>query len=1043
MTPRRRSVAAGLSPQRVKALSVDTEQDTSRDVGRPSGWMRYVMPAVAAMALIGVILAGTGPGSRSDPPARRIVIDDPDAPSPVAMTWETRQFLSTRFVGLTADRENPSGVAIFGAGMPGLVDLLSGEIDVSNFFSKGEYATTALLQHPEDPKVIAWQNDRVDLWHLTNPKDEDQPDLLPQSGLEDLTTLVEAASSDTVELILGMDEVGRVHGWIGSGDGHWVKRVARGIRRAELDVLVAVDGNFFTGGSRCDGSECVPAIWRSSDGIEWTEVGDFGSIAGTVTGIAASETGGLSAVGSVAPGIAVAWQSTDGGTTWVHDDARGLGSSIQISVASIDTTASPRTARLLVEGVNVEVGEGTVLVTSLGEVGVPALGDAAVFVAGGHTRAVAPGNSWELYAETRVEDVDASGGWLVAAGSRTLPGSQPQPVIWVREEGSEEWRVNVLVDSIALPREVSIGTRRVAVTGSTDLDSVVWLGTWNAPTVERAAVAALERLLEGVSGGDSMLLHQSVGRPAHPASRLDLPGLGGKAAQPWDDTGVVDEDALADVVDFTTRLGVSIGTSNCTTRPDFGDVETVEIVCAYATDSLLHELLELGRSEGTLRATTHRGLVTDITATEAEEGEAWNDLAAFITAYGADLVEMETSSQAPLEALRVDGRTAQTMLAAARQLDRSWFFPGDTRTTESPLGTLEVSWIVSSFGGLDPSFTDLVWTGSSLVATTSDWQLDEPASGLWTSPDGVTWTAMPDPRPTEAYRLYAGPEERIVAVQSTRDTEGLWILESGTWRELEEAAFEETQGGALTGIEDVAITAGGVLVLRETWGQATETHTRSMQYVGNDGTASPVNFPSREADNAAVVASRHGFLLITQDALTTQMWRTRSGEAWSLLEEMATETFGRLRDLVPFRDGFLALTFGDWEQYCGDASEECSPPSVLWTSEAGETWTRAASEPQVTQQSAGRLAAGELGLVLPAALPQSYLGRSLLIWMSADGDTWSVPPGFLPRTTGSGWLEAGRAVVGDSWFVIPVNHESPDGNDEPSTSLIVARRVDD
>lgn len=1002
--------------------------------------MRYAMPALAALALIGVILASTATDSRSGPPPRRIVIESPDATAPVAMTWDVREMLNTRFIGLTEDRDTPSGVATVGTGA-GLIDLLSGTVGVFDGFATRTDLLAAFLDDPDDLKVIGWQAGRARLWHVAEPDEEDRSDPLQQTGLEEPRTVVGAVRSDSVELILGTDDTGRLRVWISSGDGQWRRRDVRGIRRAELDVLVEHDGVFFAAGSGCEGGPCVPAMWRSPDGIEWTEVGDFGPIPGTVTGISASESGVLSAVGTVAPGLGSSWQSTDGGNTWSNDGARGLGDSIRISVLGLDVESSPRTALLLVDGERVEVGEGTVLVTPLGEVAIPALGDVAVFIAGDEVHAVELGAAWELYADTRVEDVDAFGGRIVAVGSRTLPGARPQPMVWVREERSLDWLPNVLTEATALPAELSIGHSRLAVVGSTDRDSVVWLGTWSAPSVERGAIAALDGLLHGLSAGDLARLQEFMGPAADPGSGLDLPGLAGMAVQPWDQRGVVDEDALTDVADFAAHLDVAIAIGDCTARPEFGDINTVVIDCTYVTESSLHELLQIEPSEGTLRATTRSGLVTDISATDGDEVEAWDELAAFIEAYGPELFRTGADDLVDSRGLRPDARTAGIILAAAGELDRMWFFPGETRTTESPFGTLEVSWIVEPFGARETWVNAVAWTGDAFVAATSSWDVDElsPLSGLWTSPDGTTWTAMSGPRPMEIYRLWAGPGERLVAVEGISDgTDRLWLIQSGIWRELDAVGSGDGPGNEQTWIEDVALNVDGVLVVRGSWDEATDTIRRWARYVGSDGTATPLEVPFTEAGNVGLVAGSQGFLLVTQSDPATRVWRSRRGHTWELLAEMETDTFGWLRELVLYRDRFLALTMGDWEEHCGDEWDECFPPQWLWDSDTGTTWNRVMSSPSATLAGAEGIATGEVGLVLATRLP----GNHLLFWMSPDGTAWSAPQALLPKAPTSGWLSAGEPVVGDSGFVLPVSFQASD-REAPLVSFIVARLVAD
>jgi hypothetical protein len=257
--------------------------------------------------------------------------------------------------------------------------------------------------------------------------------------------------------------------------------------------------------------------------------------------------------------------------------------------------------------------------------------------------------------------------------------------------------------------------------------------------------------------------------------------------------------------------------------------------------------------------------------------------------------------------------------------------------------------VTAPFSGVGNQFVFAVAAyGDGFVAVGEDLQFDGPVNGrIWTSPDGMTWTSL-----GMAANDLADSEVDLVATNGTRlvplggaragDAAGegpdriIWVSDDGaSWRRL---------SGGPTPFEGIFVSG--------------------------------------------VVGGPAGFVAWGADGARAALFHSDDGTAWTRVATDPTFDAAEVRDIKPYRGGFVAVGAHRPAPPPGSPLVARGPDTstaVAWWSADGRSWEAATTDPG---PGLGSLDIGAAGLL---ALGGSGCGGCIgpgIVWRSDDGRHW-------------------------------------------------------
>jgi hypothetical protein len=300
-----------------------------------------------------------------------------------------------------------------------------------------------------------------------------------------------------------------------------------------------------------------------------------------------------------------------------------------------------------------------------------------------------------------------------------------------------------------------------------------------------------------------------------------------------------------------------------------------------------------------------------------------------------------------------------------------------------------LTWTAVEAPAGDGALVDIVAGGPGFVAITAS-----PASA-WTSPDGIRWTeAARDTFGTATLRALAGDSARLVAVGPG----GFWVSPDGaTWRSV-------AVPGLVGSVNDVVAGGPGFVAVGNV--PISSMETKGAVWTSPDGTAwtriedDPVfersDIWSLAVDGETLVGV--GFTLEPSGQIRPLTWRSRDGLAWdrgTVADESIPVPSGgnlegaALTTVAKTSTGWLAAGVAVDIRPDGGALDV-----ALWHSADGSTWTRHPHRPAFEAGMSGALQFAPSRIVVDGErvlVVGSTQGPQTTIWVSPPAPGGAEP----------------------------------------------------
>ena len=347
-------------------------------------------------------------------------------------------------------------------------------------------------------------------------------------------------------------------------------------------------------------------------------------------------------------------------------------------------------------------------------------------------------------------------------------------------------------------------------------------------------------------------------------------------------------------------------------------------------------------------------------------------------------------------------------------------------STPAPTPLAPLAWSRHDLAMDGPAIRAVVPGGPGFIGVSAAAAPEGGGSGIWTSPDGVTWTAVDSPRADRNLVDITTGGPGFVAISAVPAT--VWTSADGlSWREAPPVpSFDE---GVLTSVA----SARGTLVAA---GQG-------RAWTSRDGlTWEEADVPDDEGTIHDVVAGGPGFVAVGSILVGSMeakgvVWTSTDGRTWRRLPDRPEFERSELRAVAAHGDSLVATG------WTSDLERGLFFVPSAWTSMDGATWRRATVNDDELPAH-GSLTGGlegaamiavartddrwvSAGLALTNATDQSAADAA--IWTSVDdGNSWERVPHdarLEAGMTGSTDLGASSIAVAGSHVIVVGRTEGP------------------
>ncbi len=668
----------------------------------------------------------------------------------------------TTLSGFNPALSGPTDVFVAGDGPAREIHALAGD-------GSGMIAVGAIGARP-----AIWLGASPDSWRLVSPD---------ESGFDLSLVLVDVAKRPGGAAVA-----------VAAGPGDttelWASEDGRRWRRAETPngvrpVRVVVHGEaFFAAGSIPGDGTPAPAAWRSVDGQTWTTMPgmDAAWAGGAVTDLTATPEG-LVAVGVAFTDAdrldrAAVWASADG-EEWVpralDEDALRPRRTV-VEVEAVERVRDEWRATIDGPGGIVTIRSGTVAPgVALEDVA----RDAAGFRAGDRRIDVTVGDELALSGSRFMTGLAPYGSRLVAVGTDVAPATrETTPMVWSSDDGGATWEASAVGEGGVdlLGGLVPYGDVLLATgSGPDGGGSQLWIAEPDTAAVEAAAIATVERFAVLVDRGFTHTVVDMLAAdlPLEPdLGRSAWPGLPTSPRFWQEDAGHLDldTDAVVDFVGYAVTAPGLVLLSDCTARVRAATDARAAVHCDFETRRTVLEPLGIPSTSGRLAVALSNGAIADITLDGGAQLRVWERLSRWAATH-----QTETWARGfdagPAPAPRYTPAAAAAHFEAAEALAAAALAPGPPRPIATPFGPARVRLVA-----------DTTAPGSlETVQAIDDGFVGFDRAGLWTTSDGVRWTAVPVPDDVGEIVAVVPGEETTSVVAQSGDTRTIWRADA-EWR---------------------------------------------------------------------------------------------------------------------------------------------------------------------------------------------------------------------------------------------------------------------
>ena len=785
-------------------------------------------------------------------------------------------------------------------------------------------------------------------------------------------------------------------GWTGwtSADGvEWSRHdTLTGLDTALL-LGLATDGTaYYAYGAATTAGLTHGAIYRSADGTDWRLVG----IDDAVDAIDDLAVDGdrLVALGKTttqdAPLEPALWESTDGanwsrlGDREPHLDE----TSVSFSVTTTNPGDNP-SAVLVVNNTPEQVTVGTTIETDVGTFKVDSISSSGIDIEGDprpdtYVGIDEPVILRGMFLPSRIA---AEGARMAIIGST---GGTAATELWLTDDGGVNWSRKTLPGTY--PDSLAIDTHGDALVATASGDETeTWRGRWDTDPTAAAAEDQVRAYLEALAGHDAgALVDLLPGRVSPLHAPFEVPSLAHEDQGWWDDQGNLVTDRVAGTIDYLAGTNASIAVDGCTTAVSLGSSDRVDVSCAYTVNSDLLSLFAGSDGQGGLRAVIRDGVLSSATVDVDPSVAMWE-------AFGPRIEGGVTFTAA----------SAQQHLDAARHYLDRLLQPGETATVPTVLGDMEWSWLEPD-GFDTVTQPSVVWSKLGFVlngytTTTSG----ESGPVLFTSGDGVDWEQSPLPDEVGNMWGVSAFRDGIVANQWTEVGLGMVYFDGDQWTHIDIPAQDPANSAFSSVAGNDRILVFVATFNRYEAGGSTALYMIDPDFHVTVGVTPPpltieagVQFEATDDGFVAFVND--------PATGATSMWSTRDGQSWTLVtESVALDNVAFSGNALRDRDRYFVVG-QSLELNCTDesAGAQCDYGLSVWTSDDGTVWRQLhTADDRIV--AASDISVGPLGLAAfgfdsnqgqPASV---YLSADGNVWSEVedialfgrtDGWWWTTTP---------------------------------------------------
>jgi hypothetical protein len=824
----------------------------------------------------------------------------------------------------------------------------------------------------------------------------------------------------------------------------------------EGGVLRATGDWFYMLGSAACGDTPCPAIFRSPDGISWerTDVATNPHLPdGTIRDLTAT-TGGLVAIGVAGgaerslPGL---WSSPDG-ASWAP---LPIGTAFASRETTIDLTGislePPRQATITVNGQEHTVVEGSTLVTDAGRVAISSIYEDSVGVRVGTIPTLLRFDTpATLTRHPDLEAVAAQGSRLLIAGeyvtsiqlgSGPSAGTTTVAAVWVSADGGTTWETVALDDRGGTSAHAAaLLGNDLAVAGGGSNGGLYWHTTWDTATEEADVIAATTSFLEAVAAGNTGTVLADLA-PTSDSPLVQIPGLG-KVEIPWwsPGTGLLDPAAVTDTLTYLAALHSTIEPADCSARVEVGILDSAWVYCAFSVASDLTRTVGAAATEGRVAVTVASDGVSSLEVFDSASFSMWRSLSSWARS-------VDFAAGGVLGAIAVDGtwdvnptftgESASAHLEAARRYSADVLSPGEVRVGDTSVGRTEWRWLTELPDGA--SRIDMVVPTDLGFVALGSLTPDGRDTSLWSSPDGLSWTPLPQ-SPLDSTTVISAHPGGVLAAGAVGPNDVVAVFDGAEWTATRLPNTSAPQHGIYATASTTAQTA--LVRFEQIWNDE-PLYDFQLWVLDAAGDLEPGTFPDGGEDvyPSGLVATDDGFLLATirLDAPGQTLHSSPDGLNWTEVPDRFPTDAMSLASLTRAGDRYVVSAYRD-DMYCleTDGGSHCVQVAEIWTSPDGSTWAQAfvADGDPVT---GGTVGAGEMGAVAIAGPPGDYTAPRA-VYLSPDGASWErlESPLLLDPEAAYTWFTP-PAVGTDAVVIAAASGYGP--ADPQQSSLIVGHLV--
>lgn len=892
------------------------------------------------------------------------------------------------------------------------------------------FAFGAVLEWQGGTIAVGLSGERPGIWFSTEPDTWDYYGTI--DGFPEGQFPAVAAGPEI--LALAPSDTGYA-GWASSDLAEWVPLgELSGLEDLLLGSLNYHQGWYYALGTvdSGDGGRRA-AIYRSDDGVNWTETGtpDGGPLSnhfGEVHDMVATDDGFL-AIGSTVFGdeqLPAMWKSIDGASWWPQPAHGALSThATHLGLAAIDL-GTPNRATLVVDGEEHTVVEDSMLATDAGVVHVTDVAETRVGLdVDGTPYVLNVGSTGTIQRVPSLRHLAAQEERVVVVGTygptSTLAQLTPTPpspvgVVWTSVDGGDSWERSLMSGDDSAARHVGLIGNNIAVIGQLNSRAAAWHTYWNTDALEAAAIDAAHGFMAAITAGDLARVLPLLPIGTWPHNEMQLPALGGVDLGSWyTEGGDIRLEAVSDTLTYMSTLNTAITIGDCSSIVRPAEIETVRVTCDFSVTSDLMRALGVPEGLGRFEATYEAEKLTSLAVPVAPSLSAWQALSDWAIDDGI----------ATAGIIGVDGKweedpvftreSAAVHLDLAEKVTATLLLPGGTRVTHTPFGPMEWRWLETLPGDLglveSVAHTDLGFIAVGRETNNSG------QSSVWQSDDGLNWSPLPAP---DVNSLWSPIPFRggLIAI-ARHEKPALVLFDGSTWSEVPIPHAEDNQ-------QSVYLVPNGdeALVVTSRWTTDDTPPTFELWKLSANDTMSPVLDPWTDESPWPI-----GFAPLGDGYIVATTAEPPSAEVTFLYTDDGT-SWTQLADTTSIPDaayvwhlakhGEKLLLFGQLDETrCTNdgRGQDCDEVSGLWTSVDGYSWEPAGAGPEGPIGSF-TVGSGPLGLIavgqppFDADLPQP-------IYLSTDGTDWVRAPGFSLYEPETSWSWGNIPAVSDDTIIVP------------------------